>query len=706
MVWAAGQRLQNGKYIIEKILGQGGFGITYKALHTKLNQPVVIKTPNASLQNDPEYAKFVKRFIKEGQLLARLSEEPHPSIVRVSDLFEEYNIPCLVMDFIAGENFWELVQRRGTIPETEAVEYLRQIGEALVIVHQAGIVHRDAHPGNMMLRKNGKAVLIDFGIAGEIMPASPSSRHFANLAFAPWEQMSGSREPTVDVYSLAASLYYAVTGQRPTACLERKLQNIALVSPKKLVASISDELNEAILKGMELEAQNRPHSVREWLELLGNPNVATVWYPGSLLQGDKYAIERVLAQGGFGITYLARDKKGNRVVIKTLKDEVRKRPDFAKFQDDFVKEALRLAKCHHPHIVEIYDVFQEGARWCMAMEYIEGEHLADRVVNGGILSEAEALGYIRQIGEALTVVHQNGLLHRDVKPANIMLRAGKREAVLIDFGIAREFAPDLTQPHTPFLSHCFAPIEQYQENEKRGAYTDVYALAATLYFALTKRLPPPAPLRVSGTVLEPPKRINPSISDEVEQGILKGMVLEGRDRPQSIDEWLGLLALKNCNVSINSSLKIRSIPWVWLVCFFLISGLWGWFDGYFLRYLYEYKIFDILFFYNVLFFIIYGLHCDDPKFIKRFIDIVVGLLVFYSLVCLIQLFIDYKDFQKNFNLFRVVYFYVTILLTYSFGYKTRKEVETFFNEERTFLIMAVVYWMGLIWGWLVHLIFW
>ncbi len=296
----------------------------------------------------------------------------------------------------------------------------------------------------------------------------------------------------------------------------------------------------AEIKGMELEPENRPQTMQAWLELLTTP-VTTVWSTGFELRGGKYTIDSILAQGGFGITYLARDKQGKRFVIKTLNETVQRRPDFAKLQDDFANEALKLAKCNHPHIVNIKEVFHEKYLLCMVMEYIAGENLADRVQNQGVLSEAEALGYIKQIGEALTVVHQNGLLHRDVKPGNIIVHAGKPEAVLIDFGIAREFTPDSPQIHTAYLSHCFAPIEQYQTVAPRGACTDVYALAATLYFLLTNRLPAIAPHRASGTVLESPQQINPSISDRVNQAILKGMEIEAKDRPQSMKKWLELL---------------------------------------------------------------------------------------------------------------------------------------------------------------------
>ncbi|PLZ81175.1 serine/threonine protein kinase [Fischerella thermalis] len=554
MVWVPGQKLQGDKYIIEQVLGQGGFGITYKARHTFLNNLVVIKTPNETLRYDPEYPKYVKRFIEEGRRLEKLSETQHPNIVRIRDLFHEGGIYCLVMDFVQGESLFQLVQQRGALPSEAAIKCIHQIGEALKVVHQAGLVHRDAHPGNIMVQQDGKAVLIDFGIAGETIPTTVSSKVFVNPAFAPYEQMRSGREPCVDIYSLAASLYYAVTGQLPSPSLDRKLYSIPLIPPQQHIPSISDDLNQAILKGMELEPQDRPQTMQEWLEMLAPKQVVSIGSPGYQLRGGKYTIERTLAQGGFGITYLARNDRGEWVVIKTLNETVQRRPDFAKLQEDFVREALRLAKCNHPHIVRVDDVFQEGQLWCMVMEYIQGENLTDRVVNRGILSQAEALGYIRQIGEALTVVHNNGLLHRDIKPANIIVRANQQEAVLIDFGIAREFTPDLTQSHTANLTHCFAPVEQYVTVAKRGAYTDVYALAATLYFLLTKTLPPPAPLRADGTeTLQPPQGINPSISDWVNRAILEGMEVDAQNRPQSMQQWLGLLKEPVKQVVNNSS---------------------------------------------------------------------------------------------------------------------------------------------------------
>ncbi len=176
-----------------------------------------------------------------------------------------------------------------------------------------------------------------------------------------------------------------------------------------------------------------------------------VWQPGTKIFG-RYTIEKRLKVGGFGITYLVKDQKGREWVLKTLKDEVMTEAEYIPYRDkfmrDFDRETAKIAICRHRHIVQVENHFTHEGLPCMVMEYIQGQDLSDRLLRGGALPEAVALRYIRQIGEALNVMHDKGLLHRDIKPHNIMIRLPADEAVLIDFGIAREFIPNLTQTHT------------------------------------------------------------------------------------------------------------------------------------------------------------------------------------------------------------------------------------------------------------------
>ncbi|MDB9496304.1 serine/threonine-protein kinase [Spirulina major CS-329] len=265
------------------------------------------------------------------------------------------------------------------------------------------------------------------------------------------------------------------------------------------------------------------------------------WQSGQSLYGDRYSIVKKIGQGGFGITYLAQDQQGQQVVIKTLKDEIMTNPDYADYRDkylrDFKDEALSLAVCRHPHIVQIENVFNHQGLPCIVMEYIPGLDLGQRLRQHGKLSEADAVRYVQQVGAGLAVIHQKGRLHRDIKPQNIMVRANRDEAVLIDFGVAREFLPDVTQTQTAILTPGFAPIEQYDEQARRGEFTDVYALAATLSALVTGASPPPSFMRVINDRFQVPQNCSAAVRAAIEQG----MAIPPEDRPKTVTAWLLLL---------------------------------------------------------------------------------------------------------------------------------------------------------------------
>lgn len=261
---------------------------------------------------------------------------------------------------------------------------------------------------------------------------------------------------------------------------------------------------------------------------------------GKTLQRGKYTLEQELGRGGFGITFKATHQYlGQLVVIKTINETLRQDPEFVKFQRSFQDEARRLALCVHPNIVRVSDFFVEDQLPYMVMDYIPGQTL-DQVVSSQPLAESTAINYIQQIGAALQVVHQNNLLHRDVKPQNIILRQGTQEVVLIDFGIAREFTPGSTQTHTGMVSDGYAPIEQYLAQAPRTPATDVYGLAATLYTLLTAKVPIASSLR-DRVPMPAPRDLQPQLSIAINQAVMRGMAVEARFRPATIADWLSLL---------------------------------------------------------------------------------------------------------------------------------------------------------------------
>ena len=295
------------------------------------------------------------------------------------------------------------------------------------------------------------------------------------------------------------------------------------------------------------------------------------WLVGQKLHDGRYTIEKELGRGYFGITYLVSDRDRKRLAIKTLSDDLLSQltpPEIDDIQEKFLQEAVKLAKCKHPHIVQIKEPFLEGNQVCIVMEYIDGVDLASRAQPQ--LPEAEALRYIQQMGDALNAVHENGLVHRNIKPSNILLRAGKPEAVLIDFGLARGADNPVTTLDSK-IADGFDSLELYHADAQLGAYTDIYSLAGTLYFLLTGEVPPTAMERSMGRVrLTPPKQINSQISDRTNEAIITGMALAAEDRPQTMQDWLDILGVQR-----QSSLRQKGNFMTWLVVISTVAAVLG-----------------------------------------------------------------------------------------------------------------------------------
>lgn len=294
---------------------------------------------------------------------------------------------------------------------------------------------------------------------------------------------------------------------------------------------------------------------------------------------------------GLASLYLVKNRDGDRQVIKTLNDDLLKslsQSERERLETMFLQEVVKLTRCKHKNIVQVAEPFKEGEHWCLVMEYVAGVNLAER--SQQILLEPEALRYIQQIGEALIVVHENRLIHRDVRPENIILRVreGQPQAVLIDFGLALDFDHILTTNRTKETSEGFTLSELYTKDTKVKAYSDIYSLAATLYVLLTGKTPVSALRRkIDNARLVPPKDINDQINDRTNRAILTGMKLNPQQRSQSMREWLDSLGLTGETSKTETPVPPkpeRKINWIAVTaiatliaaCGTLLSGMAGW----------------------------------------------------------------------------------------------------------------------------------
>lgn len=271
MAWVDGDRLQGGKYTVERELGRGRFGITY-LVKNKNGDRFVIKTLNDDLLNSlnqSERERLKTMFLREA---FKLQKCKHKYIVEVVDSFEEADCLCLVMEYVNEVSLADF--RPSILSELDALRYIRQIGEALIVVHENELIHRDVHPGNILLRRREgqlEAVLIDFGLALDFDHILTTSRtKETSDGFTPPELYARGTitRPYSDIYSLAATLYKLLTGRTPVDAVKRKVDGEHLVSPKEFNDRISPRVNQAILKGMQLDPKQRPQSMREWLDLL------------------------------------------------------------------------------------------------------------------------------------------------------------------------------------------------------------------------------------------------------------------------------------------------------------------------------------------------------------------------------------------------------------------------------------------------------
>ena len=304
--------------------------------------------------------------------------------------------------------------------------------------------------------------------------------------------------------------------------------------------------------------------------LLSDPNILA---KGTQLAGETYRVEKLIGQGGFGITYQVTDihlertvaikeffpfgcrRRGTTVTPSSSMNPI----DYQQSKEKFIEEARTLAKFQHPGIVDVYSYFEENNTAYMVMEFLKGKTLLRLVEEKGMLSERETISYAKSVCEALSVIHQANFLHRDIKPDNIMVTDDGR-VVLIDFGAARAFgASKKSATMTAIVTEGYAPFEQYLGHAKFGPYTDIYALGATLYHLLAGQAPISSLARTDPNYkveLLSVRKLNPKVSKRVAQAVTKAMAIHIDQRPQSIHEFLNLLALRPTQIpDLDTDLK-------------------------------------------------------------------------------------------------------------------------------------------------------
>ena len=275
----------NGRYIVGRVLGQGGFGVTYLALDTQLNARVAIKeflpgeiatrigTTVSVMSGDKttDFTYGAERFQEEARTLAKFIG--HPNIAGVSSYFNENDTSYFVMDYIEGISFKSYIANQGgKVSVDEALNVMIPVLRALTAVHAEGFIHRDVTPDNIYISKDGNVKLLDFGSARySIGDKSKSLDVVLKVGYAPKEQYirRGRQGPYTDVYSCAACFYAALTGYLPPESLER-MDHDELIPVSQAGIDIPEWLDRAILKGLAVQPEDRFQTAAEFLDAIEN----------------------------------------------------------------------------------------------------------------------------------------------------------------------------------------------------------------------------------------------------------------------------------------------------------------------------------------------------------------------------------------------------------------------------------------------------
>ena len=273
--------------------------------------------------------------------------------------------------------------------------------------------------------------------------------------------------------------------------------------------------------------------------------------PGTVLR-EKYMIGKALGEGGFGITYVGRDltldmkiavkeyypnglsNRNNDYSNQVTMSKGNHGTDFEREMQRFLSEARILARfCNEPGVVGVRDFFRENGTAYIVMEYLDGITLKNYLKHKGTIPATSFAKMIDPILVALHDIHQQGLIHRDISPDNIMMLHGSGRLKLLDFGAAREMTGDKSL--SVMLKPGYAPEEQYRSKGQQGAWTDVYAMCATIYKCITGITPDESIQRVFEDELKKPSELGIAIPAQYEQALMQGLQVKSNDRIQSMD---------------------------------------------------------------------------------------------------------------------------------------------------------------------------
>ncbi len=552
------------RYEILKRVGEGGMGAVYQARDHELDKLVALKVIRPELAGHPD---ILRRF-KQELILAR--QVTHKNVIRIFDLGMADGCKFITMDYIEGRDLKSILVERGKIPPAEAVPIVQQVCRGLEAAHTEGVVHRDLKPQNIMVDGSGRVWVMDFGLARS-MEMAGMTRTGALMGTPDYMSPEQARAEKVDarsdLFSLGIIFYEMLTGVLPfqaetlMGTLLKRVHEKA-EPPNVLEPAVPRRLSDVVMKLLEADREKRYQTTGEVLaDLAGDMPVAGLTFtaspsmvqaapvsieamgPGSQF-GPRYRIESVIGEGGMGKVYRAHDNDLDRTVaLKLVRQEL---VNNAESMQRFKQELLLASRISHRNILRIHDLGDVGGVKFISMAYVQGRDLHDVIAECGRLPVERAVHIAKQLASALDAAHTEGVVHRDLKPRNVLVDQAD-QVFVSDFGLAKSLesvsATAMTRTGEVLGTPRYMSPEQ-AESKQVDHRADIYSFGVMLYEMVTGDAPfgGESMLQVmyQHVAQKPknPREANPELPDYLAQIILRCLEKDPALRYQSAREIL------------------------------------------------------------------------------------------------------------------------------------------------------------------------
>lgn len=515
-------------------LGPGRLGEVYEAYDRALHRQVAVRRFPASLGRPDLYDRLMQEAGRARDLI-------HPNVVTVFGTLQDDQGRYVIMELVEGRPLRTLLNEKVRMDPARILSYAQQVAEVLDFAHRKGVLHRDLRPENLFIIGQETVKLADFGL--KTRPSDGSGQASSlEVCYASPEHLRGERvDARSDIYALGVILYEMLLGEPPfpveTASFDHL--NTPPAFPQKVDRVVPAFLKKIILKCLMKDPSRRYRNAATLVDDFRASGIV----PGVMV-ADRYEVVREVGIGGMGRVYQAIDRELDEVVaLKVLRGADAE----GKQVERFLRELKLARRIAHPNVVKVFDLGSWRDHRYITMEYVDGVNLEQwRRLQPG-LDIPKAVRMMSGVARALGSAHAVGIVHRDIKPQNILVQAGDVPK-LLDFGIARAGAgdKDLTTQGFVMGSPKYMSPEQVQALPV-DARTDVYSLGVVMYFLFTGREPfvgesatGIANMQIHASP-RPPRELNDSLPPWLNRVILKALEKRPENRFDSMEEMAGTL---------------------------------------------------------------------------------------------------------------------------------------------------------------------